>query len=76
MSVTFVKHQHFQLLSVKRHLSGLNFRPATLKSRVLVISKLLTIYSNCGLRCFQLCDVFWIVCKRSIALCSFLFEMK
>ena len=32
------------LLSVKRHLSGWNFCPATLKTRSLVISKLLTIF--------------------------------
>jgi len=64
-------------LSVKRHLSGLNIRPATLKTRLLVISKLLTIYfSNCGLRCFQLCDCFWLVCKCSIAFCSYSFEMN
>jgi len=37
------------LLSVK-HLSDLNIRPATLKIRLLIISKLLTISSNCGLR--------------------------
>jgi len=53
------------LLSAKRHLSGLNFLPETLKSRVLVISQLLTISSNYAVRCFQLCDVFWIVCKHS-----------
>jgi len=29
------------LFSVKRHLSGLNIRPATLKTRLLVISKLI-----------------------------------
>jgi len=38
------------LLSGKWLLSGLNIRPATLKIRLLVISKLLTISSNCGLR--------------------------
>jgi len=38
------------LLSGKRHLSGLNIRPAMLKIRLLVISKLLTIFSECGLR--------------------------
>jgi len=65
------------LLSIKRHLSGLNIRPAKLKTRLLVISKLLTVFfSNCGLRCFQLCDGLWIVCKCSIAFCSFSFEMK
>jgi len=32
------------LLLVKRHLSGLNVRPAKLKTRSLVISKLLTIF--------------------------------
>jgi len=38
------------LLSGKRHLSGLSIRPATLKIHLLVISKLLTITSNCGFR--------------------------
>jgi len=38
------------LLSVKQHQSGLNICPATLKIRLLVISKLLTISFNCGLR--------------------------
>jgi len=38
------------LLSVKRHLSGLNIRPETLKIRLLIMLKLLTISSNCGLR--------------------------
>jgi len=32
------------ILSVKRHLSGLNIRPATLKTRLSVISKFLTIF--------------------------------
>jgi len=48
------------LLSVKQHVSGLNIRPAMLKIRLLVISILLTISSNCGLRL-----------QASIALCSF-----
>ena len=39
-----------KLLSVKRRVSGFNFRPATLKYRLLVISKFVTISSNCGLR--------------------------
>jgi len=51
------------LSSVKRHLLGLNIRPATLKSRLLVISILLTISSTCWLRCFQLSDVLSILCK-------------
>jgi len=76
MFVTVNKHQRFKSLSVKRYLPGLNFRPATLKSRVLVIWKLLTISSNCGLRCFQMCGDRGIVCKRSIALCNFSTEMK
>jgi len=38
------------LLSVKRHPSGLNIRPVTLKILLLVITKLLTISCNCGLR--------------------------
>jgi len=38
------------LLSGNWHPSGLNIRPGTLKIRLLVISKLLTISSNCGLR--------------------------
>jgi len=37
MFVTVDKNQRFKSLSVKRHLPGLNFRPATLKSRMLVI---------------------------------------
>jgi len=53
------------LLSVKRHLTGLNFHAATLKTPLLVISKLL-FFSNCRGRCFQLCDYLWIVCKCSI----------
>jgi len=43
------KLQGFKALTVK-HPSGLNICPATLKSRLLIISKLLTISSNCGLR--------------------------
>jgi len=43
------KHQGFKSSTVKRHLSGLNVRPATLIIRLLIISKLLTISSNCGL---------------------------
>jgi len=38
------------LLSVKRHLSGLNIWPAKLKTRLLANSKFLTIFSNYGLR--------------------------
>jgi len=48
--VTVNKHQRFKLLSGKRHLSGLNIRLAMLNIRLLVISKLLTISSDCGLR--------------------------
>ena len=48
--VTVDKHQGFKSLTVKRHLSGLNNRPATVKIRSLIISKLLTISSKCGLR--------------------------
>jgi len=53
------KRQRFKYIITQTTstVSGLNFRPATLKSRVLVISKLLTISSNCGSRCFQLCDL-------------------
>jgi len=36
MFLTVDKHQRFKSSSVKRHLSGLNTRPATLKSRLLV----------------------------------------
>ena len=36
----------YNLLSVKQHLSRLNLRSATLKIHLLVISKLLTIFSN------------------------------
>jgi len=56
------------ILSIKRHQSGLNIRPATLKIPLLNISKLLTISSNCGLRSSA--------SQASIALCSFLLEMK
>ena len=42
------KLQGFKALTVK-HPSGLNICPATLKSRLLIISKLLTT-SICGLR--------------------------
>ena len=48
--VTVDKRQGFKSLTVKWHLLGLNVRPATLKIRLLIISKLLTISSNCGLR--------------------------
>jgi len=48
--VTLDKHQHVKYLSVKQHLSGLNIRSATLKIRLLMISKLLNISSNCWLR--------------------------
>jgi len=34
MFVTVDKYQRFKFLSVKRHLSGLDFRPLRLKSRV------------------------------------------
>jgi len=44
------KHQGFKSLTVKRNLLGLNIRPATLKMGLLIISKLLTISSNSGLR--------------------------
>jgi len=55
-----------QIFSVKRYLSGLNFRPATLKSRVLVISKLLIISSNkLRVTIFQLREGRWIVCKAA-----------
>jgi len=48
--VTVDKHQGFISLTVERHLSGLDIRPATLKIRLLIISILLTISSKCGLR--------------------------
>jgi len=48
--VTVDKHQGFKSLTVKWHLSGLNIRPANLKIRLLIISKFLTISSNCRLR--------------------------
>jgi len=44
--VTVDEHQSFKSLTVERHLSGLNIRPATLKIRLLIISKLLIISSN------------------------------
>jgi len=46
MFVTVDKRKASNLLSVKQLLSGLNIRPATLKMRLLVISKLLTVFSN------------------------------
>jgi len=48
--VTVDKHQSFKSLTVKRHPSGLNIRSVALKIRLLIISKLLTISSNCVLR--------------------------
>jgi len=45
------------LLSVKRHLSGLNIRPAMLNSFWLVISKLLAIFFK--LRITMLSAVWW-----------------
>jgi len=41
----------------------LNIRAATLKTRLLVISKFLTIFFKLPVRlsCFQLCDGLWIV---------------
>jgi len=48
--VTVDKHQGFKSLTIERHLSGLNIRPATLKIRLLIISILLTISSKCRLR--------------------------
>jgi len=45
MFVTVNKHQYFRSF-IKRHLSSLNTCPATLKNRLLVILKLLTIFSN------------------------------
>jgi len=48
--VTVDKHQSFKSLTVERHPSGLNIRPATLKIQFLRISKLLTISSEWGLR--------------------------
>ena len=47
--VTVDKHQCFKSLSVKPYLSGLNIHPRTLKIHLLIISKLVTISSNCGL---------------------------
>jgi len=51
------------ILSIKRHQSCLNIHPATLKIRLLIISKLLTISTSCGLRSFAR--------QASIALRSF-----
>jgi len=48
--VTVDKHQRFKSFIRQTHLSGLKIRLAMLKIRLLVISKLLTISSNCGLR--------------------------
>jgi len=50
--VTVDKAQCFRSSSVKQHLSGLNIHPATLKIHLLIISKLLTISSNCGLQSY------------------------
>jgi len=47
---TVDKYDASNILSVKRHQSGLNIRLARLKIRFLIISKLLIISSNCGLR--------------------------
>jgi len=46
MFVTVDTHQHFKYFISDRHPSGLNTRPTTLKRRLLVISKLMTISSN------------------------------
>jgi len=46
--VTVNKHQDFEPLTVKRHLSSLNIRPVTLKIRLFIISKLLAVSSKCG----------------------------
>jgi len=43
-------------LNCRKHLSGLNIRPATLKIRLLIISKLLTVSSNCGFRSSAMCS--------------------
>jgi len=59
--VTVDKHQGFKSLTVKRHLSGLNIRPATLKIRLLIISQLLTFLLTARYDRLQ----------PSIALCSF-----
>jgi len=48
--VTVDKHQRFKSFIRQTTSSGLNIRPATLKIRLLVISKLLIISSNWGLR--------------------------
>jgi len=48
--ITIGKHERLDILASKHHLSGLKIRTATLKIRLLVISKLLTISSNCDLR--------------------------
>jgi len=70
MFVAVDKHQHFKSSSVIRHLSGLNTHPTTLKSRLLIISKVLTISSNWV-------TMFWTVwspldrLQASIALCNF-----
>jgi len=61
--VTVDKHQGFKSLTVEWHLPGLKIRPATLKMRLLIISKLLTISSKYGLRSsesqYSCASVYW-----------------
>jgi len=54
-------------LSVKRHLSGLNFRPAMLKSRVLVISKIAYYFLKLPFTMLSARwpDGLWVVCKKA-----------
>jgi len=61
--VTADKHQRVKYLSVTRHLPGLNIRSATLKIRLLIISKLLSISPKCELRSSAR--------QTNITLCSF-----
>jgi len=46
--VSVDKHQGFESLTVKRHLSSLNIRPVRLKIRLFIISKLQAVSSKCG----------------------------
>jgi len=67
MLVTGDKHQRFKYFISQTT----SIRFEVWSSRVLVISKLLTISSYRRLRCFQLCDGLWIVCNLELHCVAF-----
>jgi len=76
MFVTIDKHQCWKSFFSQTTSIRLECLSSIAEKSLVSNLEFLTIPSNWGLWCFQLCDGLWIVCKCSIALCSFSFEMK